>query len=245
MPFAADNWVTLSFAMAIAMSAGLLRGATGFGSSLVLAPILARLFGPVEAVAVSLMLGASGSLQMLPRHLRDLHAPAVRTIGLAGLLCLVPGVLILHMVSADAMRHVIAIGSLAVAATLLAMPSYVGPVGRGPSFVAGALGGLIMGATSMGGPPVVLYLVSRDGGVRQTMANIVAVVGSLEVGAILLLLVTGLLHGQTALRFAWLWPAFALGTWVGHRVLHERLGPRYRPVVLVLLMLVGIASLIG
>lgn len=245
MPLISETWTTLAIALTIALSAGLLRGATGFGSALILAPVLARLYSPAEAVAISLMLGAAGSLQMLPRHLGHIDVPSVRFIGCAGLLHLIPGVLLLHWVSADVMRQMIAASSLIVAATLLAMPRYSGPAGPGASIVAGALGGLIMGSTSMGGPPVVLYLVSREGSARQVIGNIVAVVGSLEVGAIVLLTLTGLMDSTALTRFALLWPAFAAGTWIGQRSLHERMGTRYRPVILIILMLVGAASLIG
>jgi len=241
-PFEAYEWAA---ALAAAAFAGLLRGTTGFGSALVLAPVLANLFSATEAVALSLMLGAFGSLQLLPRYLRYVEVPSVRLIGAAGLLHLLPGVSLLHIVDPDWMRRGLAITTLATAALLLALPTYEGPRGRGSCVVAGALGGLIMGSTSMGGPPIVLYLVSRPGSADQKKANVILVVGVLELGAIALLAVSDGLSAVTLLRFVTMLPVFVAGTFLGERLFRERLTVRYRQVMLFTLIVVGAAALLA
>ena len=45
----------------------LVRGFTGFGSGLVMVPLLALLWGPVEALAAMVGLGSIATLQLLPR----------------------------------------------------------------------------------------------------------------------------------------------------------------------------------
>lgn len=240
-PFEAHDWAV---ALAAAAFAGLLRGTTGFGSALVLAPVLANLFSATEAVALSLMLGAFGSLQLLPRYLRHVEVPSVRLIGAAGLLHLLPGVSLLHIVDPEWMRRGLAITTLATATLLLVLPAYQGLRGRGPCVVAGALGGLIMGSTSMGGPPIVLYLVSRPGSSDQKKANVILVVGALELGAIALLVVSGGLNLATCVRFVTLLPVFVAGTFLGERIFRERLTVRYRQVMLFALIAVGTAALL-
>lgn len=234
----------LTAALIAAAFAGFLRGTTGFGSALVLAPVLAILFDATEAVALSLMLGAFGSLQLLPRYRRHLEVSSVRLLSAAGLLHLLPGVLLLHVIDPEWMRRGLAMTTLATAALLLILPAYEGPRGRGPCAVAGALGGLIMGSTSMGGPPIVLYLMSRPGSAEQQKANVIFVVGALELGAIALLALSGGLNTATLMRFVTMLPVFIAGTFLGERFFRERLTSRYRQVMLFTLIIVGVAALL-
>src|SRR6185312_7643632 len=53
-------------AMAIAAVAGVIRGVTGFGGSMVMTPPLALLFGPRAAIAVVLLLEAFAAAPMIP-----------------------------------------------------------------------------------------------------------------------------------------------------------------------------------
>ena len=68
-----------------------------------------------------------------------------------------------------------------------------------------------MGATSMGGPPLVLFLLGRNSDARQLKANVVVTVGLIELGALVGLAVVGHVELATLVRFAALLPAFWLG----------------------------------
>ena len=57
------NYTNL-IALAVILSGGVVRGYTGFGSGLVMVPILAILWGPVDAIVVVLSLGLFSTLQM-------------------------------------------------------------------------------------------------------------------------------------------------------------------------------------
>jgi len=155
---------------------GLLRGVTGFESSLVLAPVLSIILGPVEAVAITLLIGISASIFLIPRYLADYDRDTVLPLSLAGIVFLIPGVLSLGLLPAETMRHVIA-GIMIAIALLMQLPHITLRKSRWQPAVAGALGGLIMGATSMGGPPLVLYLADQRLEPRQFKANIVVTVG--------------------------------------------------------------------
>ena len=62
-----------------------LRGVTGFESSLVLAPVLSIILGPVEAVAITLLIGISASIFLIPRYLADYDRDTVLPLSLAGI----------------------------------------------------------------------------------------------------------------------------------------------------------------
>lgn len=60
-------------ALVIVTVAGLVRGYSGFGSGLVIAPLLTLLWGPVEAVATSASLGFFAFLQLSVTNARIAH----------------------------------------------------------------------------------------------------------------------------------------------------------------------------
>lgn len=233
----------LVIALLAATGAGLLRGMTGFGSSLVLAPVLAQIYGPQTAVAISLMTGVAASTLMAPGHLRDASGSVVSATGIAGLVFLLPGLALLHATEPDLMRRVIGLVTLVAAIAMLVLPGRAFPSGLVPQIVAGSVGGLVMGATSMGGPPVVLYLVGRDDHASAKKANVIFVVGGLEIAALVLLAAFGSIGKQALVTFAILIPAFALGMFAGQRAF-GLVGDRYRNLVLVVLLGIGIVAAI-
>ena len=238
--FPLEVWV----GVAAAASAGLLRGATGFGSALIIAPVLSHLFGAQQAVAISLMIGASATLFLAPTSWRRMSLSVGLTTGAAGILLLLPGVLLLKAADPDVMRKLIGLTTLAAALAMLAFKARAFPAGIVPQLFAGGLGGLIMGATSMGGPPVVLYLVSRRDETEVKKANVVFIVGALEIGALVLLGATGMIELRSLYHFALFLPPFALGMYGGSYAF-AFVGERYRSVVLLILLLVGIVAVLG
>ena len=70
-------------AMAIAGAAGVIRGITGFGGSMVMMPPLALLFGPQVAVPVVLLLEAFAGAQMMRDALGKASWRLLAPIGLA------------------------------------------------------------------------------------------------------------------------------------------------------------------
>lgn len=240
MSLFAEFGATVWLAVATAFAAGILRGTMGFGSALLLAPVMSGVVNPADAVAISLVLGIAASMRLAPLYLRDVEKGAVMAIGLAGMLAVVPGMLALRYLDADFMRRIIAVVTLIAAGTLLVLPRYIGPKGRLASVTTGFVGGAVMGATSMGGPPIVLYLMSRDGTPRQKKANIIAVVGGLEIISLIILTVSNMISSSALEFLLLLVPVFLIGVYVGERWIFRRASGIYRPIALCLLMIIGV-----
>lgn len=231
--------------IAIALAAGVLRGATGFGSALVMAPLLSVLVGPQIAVPVTILLGLAGSVLLFSQYRRSVEFGLVSAMGLTGLLFIVPGVWLLHFVDSEMMRRLIAIVVFAIAASMLlvrniSFQSQSKSVERSSILFASALGGLVMGATGMGGPPVVTYLAGRGGDAERKKANIVVAVGALEAGAICILAIAGYFGQQTLLLAALLFLPFCAGLWLGERWFRWKLLNAYERLVFVTLMITGL-----
>jgi uncharacterized membrane protein YfcA len=124
----------------------------------------------------------------------------------AGLIFIVPGVHCLRFAEPETMRRTIAYVMLAITLLMILYPRTYFSASRWHSIIAGAIAGLIMGATSMGGPPIVLYFSGQDAETSQLKANIVVAVGILELGALLALTALRGLDLTVVLRFSVLLP---------------------------------------
>ena len=226
-----------------AFFAGALRGLTGFGSSLVLAPVLAQLFDPGSAVALSLATGVVATLFMMPRYGRTADRSFVAPMVLTGTIGLLPGMLLLHYVEAETMRGVIGSVTLLTAVGLLLAPHLVFPSGFWARLLAGAVGGGAMGATSMGGPPIVLYLMGQKASPDVQKGNIVMTVGLIETVALALLTALSLYPLSALKLMLVIIGPFVIGAVVG-RELFARRGELFRPLALVLLAATGLAALV-
>lgn len=236
------SYAHLLAAIGTAAIAGLLRGITGFGSSLVLSPVLSIILPPADAVAITLLIGVSASLILVPRYFSQIDRSSVGALSVAGLIFVVPGIILLKVVNAETMRVLIAYTMILISVLMIAKPRVELRASRWHSVLAGALGGMIMGATSMGGPPIVLYLVGREKDQRTLKANIVAVIGTLELGAIGVMAAAGEISLATLSRFAVLLPVFGLFMYGAEILAGPAIGEKYHTLVLGLLLITGVVT---
>ena len=105
-------------ALGIMLLGGMVHGLTGFGGALITMPVLALLFGPVEALALSAPAWVLGSLQMLPRASREVDWTALWPILIPALLATPLGTLLLFVMEPDIVRRTIGLFVLAGAVML-------------------------------------------------------------------------------------------------------------------------------
>ncbi len=237
--------VIMAGCIATAFAAGILRGATGFGSALVMAPILSVLVGPQVAVPLTILLGLIGSILLFSHYKNAVEFGLVGFMGAVGFLFILPGVWLLNFIDSEIMRRVIAVLVFAIAATMLLFrrirfEPHNKIADRLSIAFASAIGGVVMGSTGMGGPPVVTYLAAREGNAERKKANIVVAVGGLEAGAICVLAFANYLSHQTLVLSALLVLPFCAGLWLGERWFRWKLSNAYERLVFVTLMLTGL-----
>jgi hypothetical protein len=95
---------------------------------------------------------------------------------------------------------------------------YRGPRGLVPSGVVGALGGALAGATGMGGPPAILYLMSGDDDAAGVRANMIAYFTIIFVGILITYGALGLVTAEVIWRIALMVPIYAVGVVIGTRM---------------------------
>jgi len=183
----------------VALAAGVIRGITGFGGAMVMAPPLALLLGPTVAVPVTLLLEGIAAMPMLWQTRRLVRWPLIGPIIAAACVMIPVGGYILVMADALTLRRAIAAAVIVCALLMLSGWRYSGPHRLGTSVAFGALSGTMTGAIAIGAPPVILYLLSGSDPVATTRANLTFYLIGISLAALLMLWTRDVLD----LRSAW------------------------------------------
>ncbi len=234
----------LGAVIVVAILGGLVRGLTGFGGALVMTVPLAMVIGPQRAVLTAIMLEAVASLTMLRDALGVANLRVVAPIAVASCLTVPLGGYLLLTADAQFLRQLMAGVVIIFSVMLLMGMRYSGVQRLGTSVLIGAASGLLLGATSMGGPPVILYVLSGPGSARVNRANLNLCVGAMTGAGVVMLSVGGIMSVQGALGALILAPCFLAGVMLGVKFFPRLDEQLFRRFTLVLLASVSALSLL-
>jgi uncharacterized membrane protein YfcA len=241
--------VTVALAALAVLVGAALQSATGFGFSLVAAPILFAVLGPQEAVSagVPLALLLNGLTLATERRRPVVRGHDARRLVAWSVPGLALGALALRELPE---RPLSALVGLAVLAGLAVRLRGAGRgAGRAPvprprgwhAPAAGATSGALATANSISGPPLAFYLLARGAtpaAIRDTLAAVFIAQSALALPALLL---TGTFTLPAAI---WaLLAAAVVGQLAGRRVFAWLEGERHERAVLVVLGLSALAAL--
>lgn len=226
-------------AMAVAGLAGVIRGITGFGGAMVMTPPLALLLGPQFAVPIVLLLEAFAGAPMMRDAARTATWRTLAPIALAACATVPLGGYVLVHADQDVLRRAIAAVVFVFALLLLKGARYTGAHGMPSSLALGALSGTLLGATGIGGPPVILYLLSGPDPVHVTRANLTLFVALIAVAGLAMLASRGILNGAALASTLLLAPLYFLGVLAGARLFTRFSDRRFRQFTLALLLAVS------
>lgn len=231
---------------AAAVAAGAaLQSATGFGFSVVAAPLVFAALGPEEAVGLLIVLGTEVNLMTLATEGRK-PRPAVRECVVVLVFALpgaFAGVAALRALDPVALQVAVSIG---VIATLAARHLASGrPTPRWAAAISGFTAGGLSTSTTTAGPAVLVYLLGRGLTPAQLRDSMTTCFLGLTVVSVIALAATGTSGAvPDPVLVAILVPVVALGHLAG-RPLFSALARsrRYEPVVTSLLVISVIAGL--
>jgi len=205
----------LAAAMAIAAIGGLIRGATGFGGAMVMTPTLSLLLGPIPAVVIALLLETFAAFSMLPMAARAAHWRTIAPLCAAACVTAPLGGYLLLTLDPQLMRRAIAATVLVFALVLLTGIRYRGQQRLGTSIALGATSGVLVGATSVGAPPVIMYLLAGSDPPGVTRANLTLFVTIISLAALAMMAWRGMLDASNAITSLLLSPFYFGGVWLG------------------------------
>jgi uncharacterized membrane protein YfcA len=233
-------------AAAAAFAGAAVQSATGFGFALILGPAMFAVMGPEKAVSALLVLGLALNLLVLAdgRRARVPWRSLAPTLA-AAVPGLVAGALILTSLPKSALQ--VAVGAAVIVAALVQLWGRPAAAPREPSLggacAVGLTSGVLTTATSVSGPPLVLWFEAQGlapAEMRTSLSVCFLALNLAGAGALVAAGGTGTLAGAGVLL-----PLLGLvlaGHLLGAR-LFRRLDPsRFRLVVLVLVLAAGAAS---
>mgnify|MGYP005840867131 CR=1 FL=1 len=238
------DWRLLA-AVAATVVAGLMRGYSGFGTAVILAPVYSLLWGPRAGIPVMLLMELLVSVQLLPGAIKDADRRVVLPLGGAAAIATPMGAWILLTADGDTLRRFIGGFVLVFGLLLMSGWRYRGSRPLPLNLFVGTLAGLLKGSTGMSGPPVILYLLAGLEEAKRHRANLILFFATIAVISVVPPLLGGLIDLPVLVRTAVLLPMMAISVPIGvrlFRVIPDRL---YRPFALGVLLVAGGLALFG
>ena len=233
-----------TYVFAAVFLAGIVRGATGFGFSMIMIVLLTLFFPPAQVAPVILFWEVLASIGHLPFVYRQVHWKSLRWLALGVALGTPFGVYCLVSIPVDAMRLIInAVVLILTSMLYCGLRPKNAPTPPQTTGV-GLLAGIINGASANGGPPIILFFLSSPLGAAVGRASLIAFFLFTDVWASLFYWQQGLISLDTVIfTLVFMVPMFG-GMWFGNRWFSTVDEARFRKVVLALLMLISIVGLV-
>jgi uncharacterized protein len=152
---------SLLFAFLAVLLSGCVAGLTGFGFSLLCAPLLLYSYGPQTVVVLTAVLSVFVSADVVRDSWREAKGRLVAALLAPVLVGSVAGAWVLRAVDPEYLE--LAVGVVALSALVLLWDVRLPGAGTGwATILAGSASGALSTATAPAGPPIVLLLASRD-----------------------------------------------------------------------------------
>ena len=210
---------------------------------MVMAPPLALILGPKMAVPLTLLLETFAAAPMLPGALALARLRLIAPICTAAMATVPLGSYLLAGASPMLLRRAISATVIVFALALLSGRRYQGAPRLATSLGVGALSGTMLVATSIGAPPVILYLLSGPDSAAVTRANLTLYVMVLSGAGLVALAVGGLITVPTLQTAALMALPFIGGVMAGSRLFARLSDLRFRRGVMVFMMCVALGVL--
>lgn len=232
-------------AFLIAALAGFMRGFVGVGSGMLMAPIFAIIFGPVDTVAIIIMMDLAVTLQLLPSVKGYIEWRVIVPMGIAAIAFMPLGRWLLLNVNADMMTHVIAWIVMIFVVVLMIGWKYDGEKRLGTTIAVGAVSGVMIAATSLGNPPVILYLLSsRKDRAVNNRANFTGYFAITLISLFSIMLLTDMINRSAIINAAVFLPIFMFTAWLGSKYFTRSSEKKYRGFALALLFGVAVYGIL-
>lgn len=235
----------IALAVAIAAIAGIVRGITGFGGAMVMSPPFALLLGPLVAVPVVLLLEGIVATPMLVQLRRQVRWRVIGPIIAAAYVTMPLGTWMLVTADPHLIRRLIAAVVIVFSLVMLLGWRYTGRQRLSTGLGLGAVSGTMLGATTMGGPPVILYLLAGPDPIETTRANLTYYLGALCLAGLTLLWLNGVLGADALWLALLLTPGYYIGMVLGIRLFAGLNDTRFRQFTLGFMMLVATGILLA
>lgn len=230
--------------IAIIVFSAFIQGVTSFGFSLVAIPLLAFWMPMQEIVPLLVILSLALNLMMLWSLYRHVVVGMISRLLIGGFLGIPLGIAILNWVPSGTLKQAAGAVILLVSLVLLSGKQFKIQTSKRVLLTLGGISGIMQGALSLSGPPLVLFL-SNQGVEKNTFrANLTAYFTAMNVVSLPAFFMGGKIGPEVLATSAWALPGMLLGIYLGNHIANRLPEALFKRVALTLMCLAGAMAII-
>ncbi|MGD9049912.1 MAG: sulfite exporter TauE/SafE family protein [Anaerolineae bacterium] len=237
--------MTIVLIITIVFFAAFIQSLSGFGFAVIIMPLLSLMVGlQVAAPTVALTALTVYSINIV-RYRRAIDYKELVRLGIAAALGVPLGMWVLTNMDESVVMRIMGVMLVSYAVYALVRPTTKWVLSRYWAYPAGFMAGCLSGAYNVPGPPVIVYGSLRQwpkDEFRAVLQAIFFIGGVLVVGAHL---VAHRVTVEVLTFYAFALPALGMGILVGSRVDRHVDRERFRKIVTVMILLLGLTLLFG
>ena len=240
--FTPENYLLIAL---VVIFSGFLRGFIGFGSGLLMIPILSYFYSPVFAMVFNIVIEIPATIYLTFVGIKKANLKEITPMMATMMLTIHFGTIFLVSVDEQIIKTLMSILVIFFVILIGSGWRIKSTITKYVLVLGGAISGLMQGATGMGGPPYVTVLLSKNDSDEVARANILVITSGLVISAIMSLYYFGLFTKDILFTGAITAPVYVFATYIGTRFFNFSGNKYYRNSSLVALGIVGVATLIG
>ncbi|MDC0075049.1 sulfite exporter TauE/SafE family protein [Candidatus Thioglobus sp.] len=240
--FIPDNYFLIAL---VVIFSGFLRGFIGFGSGLLMIPILSYFYSPVFAMVFNIVIEIPATIYLTFVGIKKSNLREITPMMFTMMLTIPFGTIFLVSVDEQIIRTLMSLLLIFFVILIATGWRIKSTITKYVLVLGGAISGLMQGATGMGGPPYVTILLSKNDSDDVARANILVITSGLVISAIISLYYFGLFTKDILLTGAISAPIYVFATYIGTKFFNYSGNKYFRNSSLIALGVVGLATLIG
>ena len=240
--FIPDNYFLIAL---VVVFSGFLRGFIGFGSGLLMIPILSYFYSPVFAIVFNIVIEIPATIYLTFVGIKKSNLKEITPMMFTMMLTIPFGTIFLVSVDEQIIRTLMSLLLIFFVILIATGWRIKSTITKYVLVLGGAISGLMQGATGMGGPPYVTVLLSKNDSDDVARANILVITSGLVISAIISLYYFGLFTKDILLTGAISAPIYVFATYIGTKFFNYSGNKYFRNSSLIALGVVGLATLIG
>ena len=229
----------------VVIFSGFLRGFIGFGSGLLMIPILSYFYSPVFAMVFNIVIEIPATIYLTFVGIKKSNLREITPMMFTMMLTIPFGTIFLVLVDEQIIRTLMSLLLIFFVILIATGWRIKSTITKYVLVLGGAISGLMQGATGMGGPPYVTVLLSKNDSDDVARANILVITSGLVISAIISLYYFGLFTKDILLTGAISAPIYVFATYIGTKFFNYSGNKYFRNSSLIALGVVGLATLIG
>ena len=240
--FIPDNYFLIAL---VVIFSGFLRGFIGFGSGLLIIPILSYFYSPVFAMVFNIVIEIPATIYLTFVGIKKSNLREITPMMFTMMLTIPFGTIFLVSVDDQIIKTLMSLLLIFFVILIATGWRIKSTITKYVLVLGGAISGLMQGATGMGGPPYVTVLLSKNDSDDVARANILVITSGLVISAITSLYYFGLFTKDILLTGAISAPIYVFATYIGTKFFNYSGNKYFRNSSLIALGVVGLATLIG